>query len=301
MTISTGPTSPTSRATVRSLLLALVAVLAAIVTLIAPLPGPSAQAICKDPPCTRPEDPGPKPPPAPVKTTITGVSPGFGWSGDVVTLSGTGLKGASVTVDGIAVTPSSQTGAKLTLTVPTITKSVVGPQTVTIAVSSPTGQASTGFVLSPSLQVTGHASYGVNAQFDQGMDGRADAVATLDRSSGMTVSTLTVANTQMWLPLIVNLSTVWLDDSNRVIGFTSPRGVTAWGAAATFPSSGPFIATGHFSAAVGPNPGVAPFARSARVILVRDHEAELLATLQSAVDTAEQIASVISKLAPFFV
>jgi hypothetical protein len=59
-------------------------------------------------------------------------------------------------------------------------------------------------------------------------------------------------------------------------------------------------ATGSFTQVVGPNPGVASDARSARIILVRDHEAELLSTLSTAVSSGMSIGSVVTTLAKFF-
>lgn len=196
-------------------------------------------------------------------------------------------------------TISSGTSTRLTVIVPTITNSVAGPVTVPVVVSSSKGTASTSFTLSPTLQLSAWATFGVNAQFGQGMDGSAWATATLDRSSGFMVGSLTVRNTQWWWSLVVNMSTAWLDSSGTVIGFTTPKTVTSTGFFFHWPS-GDTTATDTFSQVVGPNPGVAPFARSARILLVRDHEAELLSTLSNAVATGKSIAEVVTTLAPFF-
>jgi hypothetical protein len=261
----------------------------------------SALALCKEPPCTR--DPGdtPPPPPPPVTTTtITGISPGFAWSGDTVTLTGTGFTGASVSINNVSATISSATSTRLSVVVPSIVNVPVGPVTIPVVVSSPTGTASTSFTLSPTLQVSAGATFGVNSQFGQGADGSAGATATLDRSSGIALSELTVKNTQTWLSLNVNMSTVWLNSSGVVIGFTSPVSVTSTGWMFHWPS-GDTTASGSFTQVVGPNPGVAPFTRSARILLTRDGGSELQSTLTNAVALGQTIYQVISTLAPFFV
>jgi hypothetical protein len=259
-----------------------------------------AKAICADPPC-RPEpgDPTPTPPPAPVVTKITGISPGFAWSGDTLTITGTGFTGASVTINNQPATITSTGSTQLKVVVPQITNAVAGPNTIPVVVTSPTGTASTSFTLSPSLQVGAYSTFGVNAQFGQGMDGSASASATLDRSSGVTVSTLTVHNTQWWLSLNVNMSVVWLDATGKVIGFTTAKTVSAPGVFFSWPS-GDSTRSATYTDIVTPSPAIAPFARSAQVLLTRNAEAELQDTLTNAVATGKTIASVISTLAPFF-
>lgn len=275
--------------------------LAALALTVAGLTPSVAHAVCQDPPCLPEyEEEEPPPDPAPITTTITGISPSFAWSGDTITLTGTGFTGASVSINGLAATISSRTSTRLTVTVPTITNTIAGPVSIPVLVSSPTGTASTSFTLSPTLQLFTSATYGVNAQFGQGHDGSAWASATLDRSSGFVVSTLTVRNTQSWLSLSINMSTAWVDGNGTVIGFTTPEQVSSRGWMFSWPT-GDTTATRTFTQVVGPNPGVAPFSRSARIILVRDHEAELLNTLGNAVSTGQSIGSVVSKLAPFFV
>jgi hypothetical protein len=252
------------------------------------------------PPCELDDEPPPPPPPPPAATTITGISPGFAWSGDTIALTGWGFSGATVSIDNQPAAISSRTNTQLTVTVPTITSAIAGPVTIPVVVASPTGTASTSFTLSGTLQLSAWATYGVNAQFGQGMDGSARATATLDRRSGFAVSTLTVTNRQMWLPLSVNISTVWLDSSGTVIAFTTPRTITSGGWAFNWPNV-ETTTTGDFTQVVGPNPGVAPFTRSARILLVRNHEAEVLSTLSTAVSAGRTIAQVVTALAPFLV
>jgi hypothetical protein len=259
-----------------------------------------AGALCMDPPCVRDPSPTSSTTRPPVVTRITSISPSFAWSGDVITLSGTGFTGATVTVNGLAASIISQSSTSLTFIVPTLMNTVAGPVTIPVVVTSPTGTASTGFTLSSTLQVGASATYGVNAQFGQGTDGSAWANATLDRSSGFVLSNLTVKSTQFWLSLSINMSTVWLDSAGKVIGFTTPHNVTSTGVFFHWPS-GDTTATGTFSEFVGPNPGVGPFAHSAQILLVRDHGQELLTTLQNAVATGQTIAQVVQFLAPFFI
>jgi hypothetical protein len=261
---------------------------------------PSALAICKEPPCRNIDPPPPPPPPPPVTTAISSISPSFAWPGDTVVLTGTGFSGASVSINNLPATITSVTSTRLAVTVPTIMNTIVGPVSVPVVVSSPTGTASTSFMLSPTLQISAGATFGVNAQFGQGTDGSASASATLDRSSGFVVSQLTVKNTQTWLSLVVSMSTVWLDSNGVVIGFTTPSTVTSTGWIFHWPS-GDTTASATFTSVVGPNPGVAPLARSARILLVRNGEAELLSTLDNAVALGQTIYQVVSTLAPFFV
>jgi IPT/TIG domain len=259
----------------------------------------SALAICKDPPCTG--DPGPKPTPTPtpiVTTKITGISPGFAWSGDTLTITGTGFTGASVAINSQSATITSGTSTRLTVVVPSITNAQSGPNQIPVVVSSPTGTASSSFTLSPTLQASAGSTYGVNSQFGQGMDGSANATATLDRSSGFEHDDMTVMDEQTWLSLSINMSTAWLDSSGKVIGFTPVRNVTSTGWIYHWPS-GDTTATGSFTDVVGPNPGVAPQARSAQIVLVRDHSSELETALSNAVALGKTIASVIQALAAF--
>jgi hypothetical protein len=257
--------------------------------------------MCKNPPCVR--DPGdtptPTPTPTPTVTSIRGISPSFAWSGDTITLSGTGFTGASVTINGLNATITSQSATSLSVVVPQITGAPAGPYSPPVVVSSPTGTAQSSFQLSPTLQLSAGATYGVNAKFGQGMDGSSSATATLDRSSGFTQSTLSVNDTQAFLSLTVNMSTVWLDGADKVVAFTTPHSVTANGVAFAWPSDHS-TANGSFTDIVGPNPGIAPTVRSARILLVRDHQADLLSTLNNAVATAQTIYTVVSTLAPFF-
>jgi hypothetical protein len=262
---------------------------------------PAALAICAEPPCkpVGPNDDPPPPPPS-TKTSVSGISPSFAWSGDTVTLTGTGFTGATVSVNNLPAQIASATSTRLIVTVPSITNPVAGPMSVPVVVSSPTGSASTSFTLSPTLQLSRHATFGVNAQFGQGADGWATATATLDRSSGFEHSKLVVHDDDFMLSLVVSMSTVWLDAGGTVIGFTDPDTVTSTGFFYHWPS-GDTTTTDDFSHVVGPDPGVAPFARSAQIVMVRDAEAELLSTLSGAVETGQTIGDVVSTLAPFFV
>lgn len=259
----------------------------------------AAHAICYDPQCEigdiGDEDP---PPPAPTTTKISSISPGFAWSGDAITLTGTGFTGATISINNQPATISSNTSTKIVVTVPTISNTVAGPQTIPVVVSSPTGTASTSFTLSPTLQVSASATYGVNAEFGQGTDGSAWATATLDRSSGFVNSKLTVKNTQTWWDLTVNMSVAWLDSSGKVIGFTTPHSVTSSGWMYSWPT-GDTTRSASFTDVVGPSPAVAPFARSAQIVLVRDHQAELQGTLSNAVALGKTIGQVLTTLAPF--
>ena len=255
----------------------------------------AAHAVCYDPPCRPEPDEEEPPPPAPTITKITSISPSFAFSGDTITLNGTGFAGAAVSINNQPATITSATSTRLVVIVPTIMSSVVGPVTIPVDVSSPTGTASTSFTLSPTLQVSTSATFGVNAQFGQGMDGSASATATLDRSSGFAVSTLSVLNRQTWLGLVISMSTVWLDSSGTVIGFTDPRTVTASGWAFNWPNT-ETLASGTFAQVVGPNPGVAPFTRSARIVLVRNNEAGLLDALRNAAAIGESIGSLLARL-----
>jgi len=229
-----------------------------------------AGAICKDPPCRRDPSDQPPPPPPPTVTKITTIAPSFAWSGDTITLTGAGFPGAGVTVDGLPAAVVAVTPTLLRFTVPTITNAVVGPVTVPVVVVSPTGTASTGFTLSPTLQVSAGATFGINSQFGQGADGSAGATATLDRSSGFTQSTMTVKNTQTWLSLTVTTSTVWLDAAGRVIGFTPVHAVTSTGwTKRTLPRRGRRSATwpcwpGTSRGRAPPSVGPAPFAAARR-------------------------------------
>jgi IPT/TIG domain len=256
-----------------------------------------AQALCYEPSCNFGDDPVPKspPPPAPVTTTLTGVSPAFGWAGDTVTLTGTGFTGATVTFNGLPATIVSSASTQLVVTVPAIPNVGGGP--VTVLVSSPKGTASNTFTLSPTLQVGGGATFGVNAQFGQGTDGWANGQASVDRFSGFALSQLTVHDDQGLWSLSVDMSVALLDGSGTVIGFTHPQTVTSRGFVFAFPS-GNTTAVGNFSEALDPT--MTARARSATVILTRDANAELLDTLNNAVATGQTIYSVLSTLAPFF-
>src|SRR5207249_9344275 len=104
-----------------------------------------ARAICNPDTCNYgDEKPPPPPPPKPVVTAIGSISPGYGWGGDLVTLTGTGFTGATVTFGGVAVTIVSATSTQIVFVVPTL-PSVAGPMIETVVVSSSKGTASTTF------------------------------------------------------------------------------------------------------------------------------------------------------------
>jgi hypothetical protein len=229
---------------------------------------------------------------------VSEISSSFAWSGDTIILTGTGLAGATVLVNGLPATITSQTSKRLAVTVPTIKDSIAGPVTVPVVISSPTGTASSRFTRRPTLELFKAHELRVNAEFGQGMDGSASATATLDRSFGVMLSNLTVRNTQTWSSLTVDMSTVWANADGTVIGFTTPDEVTSTGWMFHWPS-GDTTASGDFSHVLRPNPGVAPFTRSAQIIMVRDHGAELLSTLSNADATFKMIKEVVSTLAPF--
>ena len=130
------------------------------------------------------------------------------------------------------------------------------------------------------------------------MDGSASARSTLNRFGGNTDAELTVRNTQAWLSLTINMSTVWVNAQGVVVGYTDPRPVTSPGFMFTWPS-GDTTRRDYFSQQVKPDAGTASFATSARIVLVRDHDAELLSTLQNAVSTAQTIVAVVQTLAKF--
>src|SRR3954470_180423 len=158
------PNLPTARLRTAGSLLAALSVLAGTAVT---MPSP-ALAICKDPPCVREPGPTPTPtPPAQVVTTVRSVSPSYAWSGDTITLNGTGFTGASVTINGLSATIKTPGSTSLAVVVPQITGAPAGPYSVPVTVSSPTGTAQTSFQLSPTLQVSAGGSYGVNAQFGQ--------------------------------------------------------------------------------------------------------------------------------------
>jgi hypothetical protein len=279
--------------------LTVVALSTAALVFVTSLVPASALAICKDPPCIKEPPPAPTPAP-PVTTKITSISPSYAWSGDTITINGTGFSGASVMVNGITVNPTSAASTKLVVVVPTITNAPSGPVSIPVVVSSPTGTASSSITLSPTLQTSKYGTWGVNAEFGQGADGYARATATLDRSSGFEHSDLTVVNAQTWLSLSINMSTAWLDDGGRVIGYTPARNVTSTGWMYHWPS-GDTTATGSFTDVISPNPGVAPHTRRAEIILVRDHSSELMSALSNAVALGQTIATVIKTVAAFLV
>jgi hypothetical protein len=261
---------------------------------------PQAQAICQDPPCRNEPTPTPTPTPtpAPTTTTITKISPGFAWSGDSLTITGAGFTSASVTINGQPATITSAGSTKIVVTVPTISGAPSGPLAVPLVVTSPLGTASSSFNLSPTIETSAVQTFGVNAEFGQGMDGTAWARSTLNRFGGNTDAELTVRNTQSWLSLTVNMSTAWVNAHGFVVGYTDPRPVSSPGFMFSWPN-GDTATRDYFSQQVKPDAGSASFATSARIVLVRDHDAELLSTLKNAVSTGQTIVAVVQTLAKF--
>jgi hypothetical protein len=157
--------------------------------------------------------------------------------------------------------------------------------------------ASTTFLLSPALTISGGTTFGVNSQFGQGMDGSAWGSATVNRFGGSVIANATVSNTQFWQSLTVNVSAVWLDSSGTVIGFTSPQQLSSTGIILHWPSTNPVNTSLGWATTMGPNAGVASLVHSGQLVFVRDHQAEMLSTLNTAVTVGQTIAEVVKILA----
>jgi hypothetical protein len=273
---------------------ALVAVLALLVSLVSAtsLSAAPASALPPRDSCFPLCEPDPAPP-APTVTKISSLSPYYGWSGDVVTINGTGLDAATVTVKGLDATIASRTSTRLTIKVPDLTGDIYGHQVVPVRVSSPKGTATAGFTLSPSLRVVSSQS------FRAGADGRARAVVDVNRHAGTVTGEITVDNTQPFASLSVNASVVWLNDAGVVVGYTPPQKTTVKGVFYNWPHSTSSVAVPLVASSVGPDPGRAPGIRSGRVVFVRDHAAEMASTLANAFQTGQTIATVVSRLGPF--
>lgn len=253
----------------------------------------NVSAVCADPPC---EDPDPTPTPTPNPMALYSMSPDFGWSGDSVRFEGQHLvENVQVTVNGIAATIiyaghwGSSVRDIVDVLIPLITTNIAGPQSVPVVLTSDYGSVSASFTLSPTLVV------GAAANWDS-IPGRAEASISVDRQSGFVHGDMTVQNLQTWAPLAINVSAVWSNASGRVIGFTNPHGVTAPGVFFCWPSDSS-IAVGTWTDMMGPNPGVAPHIHSGTVLIVRDHDAELLQALNDAVALGKTIKQVIDALA----
>jgi hypothetical protein len=110
---------------------AIVSMIGVIAGVAATAPAP-ALAICKYPPCTRDpgDDPTPTPTPKPTVTTIRSISPGYAWSGDTLTIAGTGFTGATVTINGLSATITSPGSTSMAVTVPQIVGAPAGPYSV---------------------------------------------------------------------------------------------------------------------------------------------------------------------------
>jgi hypothetical protein len=239
------------------------------------------------------EEPDPDPTPPVTVTAISSMSPDYGWSGDAVTLSGTGFTNATVTVNNLAATVTSRSSTRLAITLPELHSDVVGHQTVPLTVSSPTGTVTRDFVLSPSLRVTGFQA------FDNYMDGTARATVDVNRQAGTVTGEISIENTQSFGSLSVNTSVVWLDKDNVVIGYTPPQNVTVKGVFYAWPSDRSVVTVPFISTSVGPNPGRATAIHSGRVVFVRDHAAEMASTLSNAYQFGQSIATVITKLSGY--
>jgi hypothetical protein len=242
---------------------------------------------------------------APTVTTIYSMSPGYGWSGDSVHISGANLLSASVTItsqdpsvrlDG---PPSitSDTNTDLWFNLPTIHSTTVGPVSLNFHVGTPKGTVDASFALSPALHAAGNQTF-MNSS--GGQDGVAWATADVNRTTGTVTGYAHVENDQFWSSLSVNISVVWLDAQNRVIGFTAPQNVTVLGNYTLFGqvwTSGPITSDGPLGATViGPNAGAGPWIHSAQVVLERDHLQELTSTLTTAWQTAQTMDFVWSHL-----
>jgi IPT/TIG domain-containing protein len=232
-----------------------------------------------------------EPPPQPEQTTIHRLSPDFGWTGDGITISGARLDGATVTVDGKPAKIQSNTGAELRFIVPAIEETVLGPQEVPVTVTSSHGAANATFLINQSLYVsagTGFAS-----------DGRAHTTAEARRKDGKSEGTIVVHNYQWWSSLVVNVSVAWLDDKDRVIGYTLPKTVAVSGVFFSWPNGDPTASGRWTNETIGPHGAAAMRIHSGRILMVRDHEAELNSTLDDAVETAKTIWDVVMVLASF--
>jgi hypothetical protein len=275
----------------RLLPLLLGATLVAGITVPLTLSGPAAALPCRT---CHDDDPAPlPPPPPPTRTTLYGLSPGFGWSGDPMTITGVNLANAAVSFGSVPAAITSNTDTRISLTVPPLTSTVVGPLIVTVTVSTPKGTVTAPYTASPTLQAGAYRTFGSNGSTEN--DGWAQSTITIDRLSGFVAGSATAVNYQAWQTLTVNVSAVWLDGSGRVIGFTSPVAVAPSGLFFAWPAS-ESRQVQTWSGLMGPNPGVAAQIRSGQVLLARDHDAELLSTLQNAVAAGKTIYEVVQAL-----
>lgn len=241
--------------------------------------------------------PAPRPAPSPTVpavTTIYTISPAAGWSGDTMTLTGVHFTGATVTVNGLPATVTARTDTSLTFTVPAIHSDVAGPVSVPVVITGPYGTAATSFTLSGALRVTQYSQFNGST----GVDGYARATVDVDRSAGWVHEHLDLTNEQFWLSLSVNVSAVWLDSTGKVVGYTAPQTVTAGGIAYNWPNT-EVLASGDWTSVIGPDPGQGPWIHSGRLIIVRDHQAELANTLSNAFTLGQNITTVVTTLAPY--
>ena len=262
----------------------------------------AATATALPPPCYPDCSGGNQPPPPPSVTTIYGATPDHGWSADQITISGWDLApNATVTISSpdSGVTFSGQptilsdTNTTITLDLPTIHSTTAGPVSLILTVTDIHGTASTKINLSGSLDV--EASH-VFMNSSGGQDGIAWAKATVDRLSGnvtwdTTPGTNALENYQFPWYLSVNVSVIWLNAQNQVVGYTNPQNVTAPPAAT--------VQSNFQTTTIGPNGGVGPQIHSAQIVMVRDHSKELMATLSAAFQAGQTIVTVLSKLAAY--
>jgi hypothetical protein len=217
------------------------------------------------------------------------MTPGYGWSGDSVTLEGFHLDGASVSVDGKPARIDFGDAYRTTFTVPTLTSSTVGPVEVPVVVTTAGGTLTRELRLSPTLVASKNIDYG--------SAGYVNMSASFDRAAGSARLETTVHNLQSLGALAVDVSTVLLDGNDVVIGFTRPHGVLASGIFWNWPSDSS-VSQVDWTDDVGPDPGIGPWTHSAQLVAVRDHPAELLDVLTRAYHLAMTSKELVAALAP---
>src|SRR3712207_4604703 len=144
----------------------------------------------------------PEPRPQPTKTTVQRLSPDFGWSGDILEISGTRLRGATVTVAGKPAEIRSSTDTRLRFVVPEIAPTVVGPSDIPVVVTGTHGTATASFLFSDGLYLRTGTTWGT--------DGRANASVELHRNTGRTDRELVVRNFRFWSALTVDMAVAWM-------------------------------------------------------------------------------------------
>ena len=267
--------------------------------------GPAfANGCLSNPQACVPKPPSPPPPPPPA--SITSVVPDQGWAGDTVTIHGISLQGAtSVTFAGLAATYSDN--GTITTTVPAgVPTGLSGPEVMPVVVVTPNGTARATFTWSTALQTTvdnswiGGSAGGEPAGWNQGSGANtAETTVTVDRISGMVNEQTTVDNSDYIESFAVSVSTLYADSSGKLIGYSTPYGVTA-------PVSFPFtcdgttptcVGTGSESTTVQPL-HVASSIHQIQVVQVYDSTASLQSTLSTLLSDGATVAKVLSVLAP---